>query len=276
MQGLPSLMMSSMYWKSIWGTQWNQCIRPWTCGLLHTSRPICSRRRLKNCSISDGQHRLVVAKKPAASSDAVAPRFNPVSSSSSTSISSLLAAAIAPTPWSNCRGYSRMSEPNPKILLSSSIGVPWSMTTSWPISKPTLLTMGKTVAPLFTGTITLVWGGGRTRRRHLRGALAPKPDATFRRQMFVNSTLPAEPWPRYSNLVLLPPQTVSRTVITWSLAPAGTSKRKKPPPPAKPKGLVFLSRVIDVAVTVSSHVSPLDHLPDAVNARNWAADQISW
>jgi len=62
-----------MYWKSISGTHANQCIRPWICGLLQTSRPMESRRRLKKSSISGGQQSSVVSLKPGASSDATAP-----------------------------------------------------------------------------------------------------------------------------------------------------------------------------------------------------------
>merc|ERR1719491_1580990 len=40
---------------------------------MQTSKPLDSRRRLKNCSVSMGQHSEVVSLKPAASSDAVAP-----------------------------------------------------------------------------------------------------------------------------------------------------------------------------------------------------------
>merc|ERR1719316_243414 len=55
------------------GTHENQCIRPCKCGLLHTSRPLLARRRVKKVSISGGQQRDVTALKPAASSVAVAP-----------------------------------------------------------------------------------------------------------------------------------------------------------------------------------------------------------
>merc|ERR1740127_227187 len=73
LQGLPSLMVSTTYWKSMSGTHENQCISPCTCGLLQTSKPLDSRRRLKNASVSTGQHSEVVSLKPAASSDALAP-----------------------------------------------------------------------------------------------------------------------------------------------------------------------------------------------------------
>merc|ERR1719482_2448057 len=73
LHGFPLLITSTKYAKSMSGTQENQCMRPCTCGLLHTERLIEPRSRSKKTSISGGQQRDVTALNPAASSDADAP-----------------------------------------------------------------------------------------------------------------------------------------------------------------------------------------------------------
>merc|ERR1719324_307454 len=159
LHGFPLLITSTTYWKSMFGTQWNQCINPWRCGLLQEYKPILSKSRVKNTSICQGQHMEVTARNPNASSDAVSPSttvppggvvvaISVVVIESSASSSSRLpkgsfacdsstgGSTTAPAGCSYFNGNSKIKEPKSAIWFCSSIGVPASKTISSPISKP--------------------------------------------------------------------------------------------------------------------------------------------
>ena len=64
-----------------------------------------------------------------------------------------LAETRVPASCSNFNGNFKISEPKPAIVLTSAVGVPAPMITSWPTQKPAVLTIGITLSPAETGAV---------------------------------------------------------------------------------------------------------------------------